>query len=184
MKRLLVLFGILISTVCYADTETTNWYVNGELYDTTSCQSGGNINVPTAPSKRGYTFQGWEPAIYDISTLDPTINGTSDSASGNKWRVIFSYGAVYGESLCSSTSSNEWYTNTNLNTENGSGTHCYCRVTEFIPTGSNTIYEAKNPVWKFAYTYPMNCTTDCPSYCSGRVRIYDPNLRKSLYETN
>ena len=184
MKCLLVLFGILICSICRADTETTNWYVNGELYDTTSCEYGGNIDVPTPPSKRGYTFQGWETAIYDISTLDTTINGISDSPRGIKWRVIFSYGVIYGESLCSQTSYNEWYTNTQLNTENGSGPYCWCRATEFIPTGSNTIYEVKNPIWSFAYKYSTCTSNECSAYCSSRVKIYDVNLRKSLYGTN
>ena len=39
--------------------QTTNWYVDGTLYQTTSCTSGNDVTPPTAPTKRGYTFSGW-----------------------------------------------------------------------------------------------------------------------------
>ena len=59
MKRIFVLFGILISAVCYADTETINWYVDDTVYATNTCTTGGDINVPTPPTKHGYDFTGW-----------------------------------------------------------------------------------------------------------------------------
>jgi len=39
--------------------QTTNWYVDGTLYQTTSCTSGNDVVPPTPPTKRGYTFSGW-----------------------------------------------------------------------------------------------------------------------------
>lgn len=47
----------------YANTETINWYVDGETYDTTTCQSGDDIELPTTPTKKGYTFLGWSPYV-------------------------------------------------------------------------------------------------------------------------
>ncbi|MBR5904605.1 MAG: InlB B-repeat-containing protein [Alphaproteobacteria bacterium] len=60
MKRLFVILSLLFFTVASnGATETINWYVDGETYATTTCESGGNINLPTTPTKYGYTFQGW-----------------------------------------------------------------------------------------------------------------------------
>ena len=60
-----ILFGIFIAffaSVSHAQTETINWYnEDGTLYTTTTCESGGDIVLPTAPTKFGYTFTGWQP---------------------------------------------------------------------------------------------------------------------------
>ena len=178
MKRIIFLLtAIFVSTFAYAQTETTNWYIDTEVYQTTTCESGGDITVPTEPTKYGYTFQGWIPAVYDISTLDKSINGTSYTYDNSKkiWRVIFPYGAVYGESLCSPTAApgSNWYTiDDELDTETGSGRYCWCRVTEFIPTGSRIIYEPKSSLWTFLGSRgsASNCTYDCPRDCGPAVR--------------
>ena len=75
MKKVLVLSVLLFCRLAFADTETINWYVGTTLYDTTSCQTGGDIDLPTPPTKRGYTFNGWTSGIYDMSTLNTTTNG-------------------------------------------------------------------------------------------------------------
>ncbi len=65
MKKLLVLLlSLLFTTALYADTETIKWYVDGSVYNTTTCQTGGDINLPLAPTKYGYTFQGWREKSY------------------------------------------------------------------------------------------------------------------------
>ena len=59
MKRVLILLSILFCGIAYAATETINWYMDGQTYATTTCQTGGDIILPTTPTKRGYTFKGW-----------------------------------------------------------------------------------------------------------------------------
>ena len=60
MKKIIItICAIFIAGFAHADTETINWYVDGDIYDTTTCTIGGDINLPTAPYKYGYTFQGW-----------------------------------------------------------------------------------------------------------------------------
>ena len=78
--------------VSYADTETINWYIDGTNYTSTTCQSGGDVTLPAAPTKTGYTFVGWQSAVWDFSSLDYTIAGSSklSNTSAKKWRVIFS----------------------------------------------------------------------------------------------
>lgn len=150
-----------------ADTETINWYVDGTDYTTTTCQSGGDVTLPAAPTKTGYTFVGWQTALYDFSTLDYTVNGNSSSGSGKRWRIKFPYGAVYGEALCSPTSNDEWYTNTQLDTTTGEGKYCWCRMTEFIPSGSDIIYgPLSSPPWIFNSSYNVSLPANCAGYCA------------------
>lgn len=66
MKKLLVgLSLIFISTIAHGDTFNQYWYNESDLYAQTSCQTGGDINLPaTAPTKYGYDFIGWEKLPY------------------------------------------------------------------------------------------------------------------------
>lgn len=65
LKRFLIILSLLFSCALYAATETINWYAeDGTLYDTTTCQTGGDITLPTTPTKYGYTFQGWKGIFY------------------------------------------------------------------------------------------------------------------------
>lgn len=185
MKRIILMITtVLMSLVAYGQTETTKWYVDGKLYATTSCESGEDINMPEMPAQFGYTFGGWQPAIYDMSTLDTSINGTSSSynTSARTWQVTFSYGIVYGESLCSSTANDPHSLAEGLNTENGSGGKCWCRVTEFIPTGSRIIYEPKSSLWAFNNDYgsASSCASYCARYCGNYVQNYAA-LRAGLF---
>ncbi len=59
MRRLIILFGVLFCGAAYAATETINWFVDGGVYATTTCESGGDITLPPTPTKYGYTFHGW-----------------------------------------------------------------------------------------------------------------------------
>ena len=176
MKRIiLTITTVLMSLVAYGQTETTKWYVDGKLYATTSCESGEDINMPEMPAQFGYTFGGWQPAIYDMSTLDTSINGTSYSYnnSARTWQITFSYGIVYGETLCSSTANDPHSLAEGLNTENDSGGKCWCRVVEFIPTDSRIIYEPKSSLWAFFYNYgsASSCASSCAPYCVDLIRL-------------
>ena len=70
MKRILLfLSALFIATTAIA--HTINWYVDGSVYHTTTCESGENVTPPTAPEKYGYTFRGWLPYI-PIGYLEST----------------------------------------------------------------------------------------------------------------
>ena len=185
MKQLLTIITVTIMFgSAYADTETTKWYVDGKLYATTSCESGNDIDMPELPAQFGYTFGGWFPAVYDMSTLDKSINGTNYSynTSARTWQTTFSYGVVIGESLCSSSSNTPLEIAEGINTENGSGGKCWCRVTDFIPTGSRIIYEPKSSLWAFDHDRgsASNCASSCTGDCGYHVRYYAA-LRAGLF---
>ena len=72
MKKIIFLLtAIFICITAHAKTETINWYMDGTLYDTTTCQTGGDITLPQTPTKYGYTFQGWAEYI-PIEYLEST----------------------------------------------------------------------------------------------------------------
>lgn len=83
MKKIIILLSLLFCGVVHADTETLNWYIDGQTYATTTCQTGGDIILPTAPTPPyGYTFAGWQsytPIEYIESTgtqwIDTGISG-------------------------------------------------------------------------------------------------------------
>lgn len=159
MKRFIFLLTtIFICGAAIAQTETTKWYIEGELYDTTSCESGDDITMPQVPERFGYTFSGWEPAVYDMSTLDKTINGSRSSCNNNTtWQVTFSYGTVYGEALYSNNM-------------------CYCRITHFKPTGDYKIYEPLFSGW-VADRNATACCGDCKQYVGNGAN----HVRAQLY---
>ncbi len=174
---------IFICGASIAQTETTKWYIEGELYDTTSCESGDDITMPQVPERFGYTFSGWEPAVYDMSTLDASINGTSCSIDGKKWKMVFPYGAVYGEGLCSSTSGMMWYPFIEIDTQQDSGQNCWCHLTEFVPTGSKKIYGPTIPLFVFEHKFSQTCGSDCSRYCINLLCNNSTN-RRQLYGIN
>jgi len=174
-KFVFILYGLLITHISLADTQTTKWYIDGKLYETTNCEIGGDITLPTLPERFGHTFQGWEPAIYDLSTLDKTINGSSytRNESTHRWSTTFSYGTVYGDSLCSPTPNDKYILDgEGLDTETGSGRYCWCRATEFTPTGSSVLYEPVASRWVFNYDSgsASSCAGNCTNNCGNNVQ--------------
>ncbi len=60
MKRfLLFVFAAFVGFVVHAKTETIQWYVDGNVYTTTTCTYGEKITLPPAPTRSGYIFSGW-----------------------------------------------------------------------------------------------------------------------------
>lgn len=58
MKKLLV--GLCAIFICtFAIAHSIEWYVDGSLYQTTTCEAGDSITPPTAPEKYGYHFVKW-----------------------------------------------------------------------------------------------------------------------------
>ncbi len=75
MKRfvLFLLCAVFISVSTRA--HNIEWYVDGNVYTTTTCQAGDNITPPTPPAKTGYTFQGWSTYYTPIEYLE-SINSS------------------------------------------------------------------------------------------------------------
>ena len=73
MKKILVLLSILFCGVVHADTITLNWLNDDKtVSSTTSCTIGGDVILPTPPTKYGYTFQGWSANYIPIEYIEST----------------------------------------------------------------------------------------------------------------
>lgn len=83
MKKLLFLIlGLLFIRIASADTVNIDWLVDGQTYTQTSCTVGGDIILPTAPTKRGHTFLGWKLFYTPIEYIEST--GTQYIDTGYK----------------------------------------------------------------------------------------------------
>jgi hypothetical protein len=118
MKKIFISICSIVVCTAHANTETIQWYVDGNLYDTTTCQSGGNIILPTAPIKRGYTFAGWQsytPIEYIESTGGQYIDtGVSGLGSGD-WEIYMKWTPL-NTTITGYTAPLSAYTNDQTNT--------------------------------------------------------------------
>lgn len=107
MKKILILIYACIGviSIALADTMNVTWYnIDNTVYDTTTCTVGGTLNLPTAPTRYGYTFKGWiiyTPIEYIESTgtqyIDTKIRNTQKVQIGiNVTAFNDSYTLVYG----------------------------------------------------------------------------------------
>jgi len=177
MKRLLLLLSLIFTTVSYGDTETIKWYVDGGVYSTTTCQSGGNVTLPSQPSKPGYTFLGWIVALHDFSTLDPSVAGTNYTynALAVTWATIFPYGLVSGKAVCSITPGTYAVAGTPDESTSG-GQYCWCKATAYTPSGSNIAYENSSSsalVFSDDIGSASKCASRCADHCGTYVQIND-----------
>lgn len=167
MKRFVaIIIGVFLCCVAYADTETINWYVGNDSYAQTTCETGTDIILPTTPTKRGHTFDGWVVPLYDLSTLDADIDGTkiTKDETTKTWSVVFPYGTLYAVSLCSATANGA----NPPDESTPDGPYCWLKVTEYKPFGAMGItYKNISPVWVFSHYYGSGgCPGNCVTYSS------------------
>lgn len=103
MKRIvLIMLSIFTCAIATAATETINWYVDGNTYATTTCQTGGDIVLPQTPTKYGYTFNGWigyTPIEYIESTgtqyIDTGVAPNQDTGIKTKIKISSTDNSVF-----------------------------------------------------------------------------------------
>ena len=203
------------------------WYDNNTLLDVQSsantCTYDGTLTIPqTAPTRTGYTFDGWTVRQeYDFSTL-PTneagnerygkgksgylgcykqslgnfegancktedfIGGFSDLDKG-EWKAVFSWGKIYGMSMCSSTTGTLGTTGTP--TETSGGQYCWCRATGYVPNVENTRYAPTSAGWVFNSNCRLSdgsniCRSVCAGRCAHRITdYYDSDFIRALFQS-
>ena len=180
MRLLLIFIFVPFIGGAVADTETINWHVGDDVY-TTTCQSGDTVILPNVPSNPpyGYQFAGWR-VKYDFSKLDSSIHGTNHTSDekSKTWTVNFSYGDIFGISLCSAV-------NDGVPDEAVSGQYCWCKVTGIQPSNKNIVYEpGADLVWGFApgsvNISGASCEFNCANDCSYHIR-YTAELRRVVF---
>ncbi len=176
----------------------------------TSCTYDGTLNVPTPQSRPGYVFVGWNLCTLSglNTSADGTINafgylsnnGQSSSntstynlTTNGTWAQEFSYGTIKGKSICSAkvgnTGSDTWPQNNSSNwsateselTTAGSGTYCWCRVTDLIQTNGNQCnFSSPRMTFYYNLTGVYNCARDCAMACESGLAA-SPNFRRAMY---
>ena len=184
------------------------WYDNNTMLNVSStssdkCIYDTTIDLPTNPTKTGYTFKGWKVRPeYDFSTLTTGTNGahrygrgiddttdtdycmhgtgsagstTIDCSNSNlsdlnrrEWKTIFSWGTIYGMSICSSSVGQSRTSGTP--NESSSGQYCWCKSTGYVPNNSATKYKPNvAPVYVFTenvFSTEHECLLWCSTNCA------------------
>ena len=117
--------------------------------------------------------------VYIESWDTCTVEGLNDLTNG-EWKTIFSWGTLYGMSMCSSTSG----TNGDIGNpvESSDGWYCWCKATGYVPHGTNTKYAPISAGWVFqskslGASNNNLCQWVCPSRCGTWI------TEKSFYQT-
>ena len=100
-----------------------------------------------------------------------------------EWKTLFSWGTIYGMSICSS-SSGESYTIGTPN-ESSVGQHCWCKATGYVPSGSSVKYKPAYPsvyvvTWKNVFPDIHSCYLWCATNCAYTVEN-DSVFRSNLF---
>ena len=66
MKRFLLIAFMFLVMPVIGNAANVTWYYedSSTVYDTSTCTVNGDITLPTPPTKRGYTFVGWNGDKY------------------------------------------------------------------------------------------------------------------------
>ena len=173
------------------------WF-NGEeqVSGQTSCVYDGTITVPPAPTKPGYTFNGWKIPKMDFSTIPTNANGTNrwavgwynnanyclyDTNTGSSWNVNCASDSTYNElepyKWKVLFNHGELYGVAGCSTTNnsyaqpgtptiGSGQYCWCKATGYKPNGSNIVNIPLHTL-SWVFDYGHNSVDNCARYCAG-----------------
>ena len=139
---------------------------------------GKGINTST---NSDYCMQG--SGSNGSSTLDCSDTNVAD-LNRREWKVLFTWGTIYGSSMCSSS-----YVNTSFAIgtpdESSVGNQCWCKVTGYIPSGSSIKYL---PAYSAVYVITQpNIFKDVPScylYCATNCAFYldnSNNFRSNIF---
>ena len=172
--------------------------INGQ----STCTYDGTITVPPQPTKLGYTFKGWKvDHSCGLKNVDTSINGTSRCSKNmggnydgtcqnyiltenNTYAVVFDYGIILGQALCSSTSGYEGAFGTP--NENSTGENCWCRIIGYVwPEGgicSTTSGWMREPFNSNQIASGVTCADGCAATCAYRLAAYS-NRRIPLYNS-
>ena len=115
------------------------------------------------------------------SVLDCSDSNLAD-LNGHEWKVLFTWGTIYGTSICSSTSGESFTIGTP--DESSKGRQCWCKVIGYVPSGSSIKYLPAEPAvyvitsrdYFSDTTCPGNCPTNCAYYLDNKKSPFVSNL--------
>lgn len=89
MKRIIIILLLFCTPVF---SQNINWYADGDVYTTTTCEDGADIILPQTPTKKGYAFKGWKfvtPIEYLESTGTQYIDTGYIPNGGTRMEIQF-----------------------------------------------------------------------------------------------
>ena len=122
---------------------------------------------------RIFTPSGGEYGEYQSCT-----NDVYSDLRDREWKAIFSFGTIYGTSVCSSTASAGFGTVGIPNETVNSGNTCWCRVTGYTPNGSiikHTPLQTLPWISRHAHDTLDKCSYGCTSRCAYMLGGRDGN---------
>ena len=197
------------------NTIQIRWYNNNTLMDVQSsantCVYDGALAVPsTAPTRIGYTFDGWtvRPEM-DFSTIPTNENGIERWGKGaedrctygaadslrsvlcnsdnnfselqqQEWKIKYQHGVLYGMAGCSTTNG-AWAAPGNPTI--GSGQYCWCKATGYRATNDTMVKGSMYPLsWVCATRTDSNenCAISCANHCIYQDENYS-GFRSALF---
>ena len=202
--------SILLFDVSNAATISLDWDPdNGSSHTQNQCTIGNNVVLPSQPSKPGYIFNGWAliPHQCSIAEVNPDTQATQDSdhirwkallytqetsmegvfgtenssdLDPGEWEIVFDYGSVRGEALCSETAGTTPSSGEIGNPSQTSGSNLWCKPTSYTSsTNENCLTDTTNWIFFDNVDTPEDCqvyTVFCPYYLammpSWRVNAY------------
>ena len=98
-------------TISHAETFNQYWYVENNTPIQTTCETGGDIILPTAPTKYGYDFIGWEKVpIKRIEYLGSTGTQWIDTEykpnDNTRMKITYIFTGTYGNIFGTRNSTN------------------------------------------------------------------------------
>jgi len=83
-----------------------------------------------------------------------------------EWKASFSWGDLYGTSMCSSSSETP--------VESADGAYCWCKATGYVPSGEDIKYAPTTPLWVYNSSgiSVSSGGNICNSVCGGRCALY------------
>ena len=95
------IIALFICSIAFA--QTINWYVDNQVYQTTTCENGSNVTPPTPPEKYGYHFVQWNKYSKRLEYLESTGTQAIDTGivfSQSNAKVVIKFAATKSESTC------------------------------------------------------------------------------------
>ena len=171
---------------------------------------GGLTLPATTPTRIGYTFTGWHARpTYDFSTFTVrygieargknengacylgrvnvdsgskyvTCDNTFGDLTPGEWKNSFSYGTIYGMTMCSSTVGT---TRGEIGTpvEATNGAYCWCKVTGYVPSESNIKYAPSNTLpWVYCVERSY-CELVCADWCAWTFIHIQSNMQSPAF---
>ena len=193
MKRI-ALFILVTYTGFCANAHTINWYADGTVLQTTTCELGDNVTAPTLPeTPYGYHSGKWAYiddtkscqfyyARLGVNELYKNWYLTKEIHNDVglwKMKIIYPDYTVYGESRCSNNKTSDEYETGTPSSSNGQ--YCWCHATSVYAAGSS--YSVVNAQWVYVYNYGdnSNCKKYCTNYCARGACYNDaPPIRKQF----